>query len=49
MSAPGMEQDATREAQPEAPRRATAIRHLALGFALLVTILFTFALCSLPR
>jgi hypothetical protein len=49
MSAPGMEQDATREAQMEATSRATAIRHLALGFALLVTILFTFALCSLPR
>lgn len=44
-----MEQDATREAQLEAPSRVTAIRHLALGFALLVTILFTFALCSLPR
>jgi hypothetical protein len=49
MSAPGMEQDATRQAQLEAPSRATAIRHLALGFALLITILFTFALCSLPR
>ena len=36
-----------------APRPAgrvpTAVRHLVLGFALLVTILFTAALCSLPR
>jgi hypothetical protein len=41
------------EAEPEVPRaapsRATAVRHLVLGFALLVTILFTAALCSLPR
>jgi hypothetical protein len=49
MSAPGVEQDTKREAQLEGPSRATGIRHLALGFALLVTILFTFALCSLPR
>ena len=32
-----------------APSRATAVRHLVLGFALLLTILFTAALCSLPR
>jgi len=29
--------------------RSTAIRHLVLGFLLLVTILLTAALCSLPR
>lgn len=29
--------------------RATAVRHLVLGFGLLVTILFTAGLCSLPR
>jgi hypothetical protein len=32
-----------------AGRVPTAIRHLVLGFAFLVTILFTAALCSLPR
>lgn len=30
------------------PRR-TAVRHLVLGFFLLVAILFTASLCSLPR
>jgi hypothetical protein len=29
--------------------RATAVRHLVLGFLLMLTILFTAALCSLPR
>ncbi|MBI2116858.1 MAG: hypothetical protein HYT85_17520 [candidate division NC10 bacterium] len=47
------EPEAGPDAQPEgarkAPTRATAVRHLVLGFALLVTILFTAALCSLPR
>jgi len=47
------ESEAGPDAEPEsaraAPSRATAVRHLVLGFALLVTILFTAALCSLPR
>ena len=47
------EPEAGPDAQPEgaraAPSRAIAIRHLVLGFVLLVTILFTAALCSLPR
>lgn len=32
-----------------APARATAVRHLILGFFLMLTILFTAALCSLPH
>ena len=47
------EPEAGPDAQPEgarkAPSRATAVRHLVLGFVLLLTILFTAALCSLPR
>jgi hypothetical protein len=31
------------------PSRAAAIRHLALGFALMAAILLAAALCSLPR
>lgn len=34
--------------KPVGPRR-TALRHLVLGFFLLVAILFTASLCSLPR
>lgn len=34
--------------KPVGPRR-TAVRHLVLGFFLLVAILFTASLCSLPR
>ncbi len=48
MRAPGTQQDAKTEARLKGTSRATAVRHLALGFALLVTILFTAALCSLP-
>ena len=48
MSAAQVDPDGTGEAS-RAPARATAVRHLVLGFALLLTILFTAALCSLPR
>lgn len=48
MSAPQEDRGGTGEA-PRAPSRATAVRHLVLGFALMLTILFTAALCSLPR
>ena len=48
MSAPQVDRDAAGEAS-RAPTRATAVRHLVLGFALMLTILFTAALCSLPR
>jgi hypothetical protein len=41
--------EADRDAQRQARGVPTAFRHLALGFAVLVTILFTTALCSLPR
>lgn len=49
MTEPEAGQDAEPELSRAAPSRATAIRHLILGFVLLVTILFTAALCSLPR
>lgn len=49
MTEPVTGPDAEPEGTRTAPSRATAIRHLVLGFALLVTILFTAALCSLPR
>ena len=48
MSAPQGDRDGAGEAS-RAPARTTAVRHLVLGFALLLTILFTAALCSLPR
>lgn len=48
MSAPPEDRSGTGEAS-RAPARATALRHLILGFALMLTILFTAALCSLPR
>ena len=48
MSAPLEDRDGAGEAS-RPPARATAVRHLVLGFALLLTILFTAALCSLPR
>ncbi len=48
MSTPETERDGAGEAA-RAPARATAVRHLILGFVLMLTILFTAALCSLPR
>jgi hypothetical protein len=48
MSGPQGDRDGTGEVT-RAPARATAVRHLVLGFALMLTILFTAALCSLPR
>jgi len=49
MSAPQVDdRDGAGEAS-RAPARATAVRHLVLGFLLMLTILFTAALCSLPR
>ncbi len=48
MTEPEAVQEAAREGQASVSR-VTAIRHLVLGFLLLVTILFTAALCSLPR
>ena len=48
MSALPEDRDGAGEAS-RPPARATAVRHLVLGFALLLTILFTAALCSLPR
>jgi hypothetical protein len=48
MSRPQEDRGGTGEAS-RAPARATAVRHLVLGFALILTILFTAALCSLPR
>lgn len=43
----GRDKETGTQARP--PSRATFIRHLLLGFGLLVTILFTAGLCSLPR
>jgi hypothetical protein len=36
------------ELSPEQARR-TAVRHLILGFLVLLVLFFTAALCSLPR
>ncbi|MGE5850225.1 MAG: hypothetical protein ACM362_08875 [Candidatus Methylomirabilota bacterium] len=48
MSGPEAEQGGGGHAHPTGSR-ATAVRHLVLGFLLMVTILFTAALCNLPR
>jgi len=48
MSAPEADRDGREHARPTGSR-ATAVRHLVLGFLLMLTILFTAALCSLPR
>ncbi len=48
MSAPEADPDGGGHAR-HAGSRATAVRHLVLGFALMLTILFTAALCSLTR
>jgi hypothetical protein len=48
MSGPEADQDGGGHARPTVSR-ATAVRHLVLGFLLMLTILFTAALCSLPR
>ncbi len=48
MSRSEADQDSEGHARPTGSR-ATAVRHLVLGFLLLLTILFTAALCSLPH
>jgi hypothetical protein len=48
MSRPEAERDGGGHGRPTGSR-ATAVRHLVLGFLLMLTILFTAALCSLPR
>ncbi len=49
MDGSGSGRDAAAEISEERPSRATGIRHLVLGFVVMVAILFTAALCSLPR